>query len=98
VNPDINVSMNFWGFYPGIFNIFKAGFEEFIRKEKDNLKSEYYIALPLTDMIEKGRGKIKIIETDARWFGVTYREDKASAVDTISRLVKEGKYPDNLWK
>ncbi len=98
VNPATNVSMNFWGFYPGIFDIYKAGFENFIRKEKDNLKSEYYIALPLTEMIENGKGKIKIIETDAHWFGVTYKEDKASAVELIGNLVKAGIYPDNLWK
>lgn len=98
VNPDINVSMNFWGFYPGIFEIYKNGFGNFIRKEKDNLKAEYYIALPLTEMIENGQGKIKILETDARWFGVTYREDKAAAVEMIGQLVKKGVYPDKLWK
>jgi dTDP-glucose pyrophosphorylase len=98
VNPGINVSMNFWGFYPGIFDIYRSGFENFIRKEKDNLKAEYYIALPLTEMIENGKGKVKIIETDARWFGVTYKEDKASAVETIRKLVKAGIYPENLWK
>jgi len=98
VNPGINVSMNFWGFYPGIFDIYRSGFENFIRKEKDNLKAEYYIALPLTEMIENGKGKVKIIETDARWFGVTYKEDKASAVETLSKLVIAGIYPDNLWK
>ncbi len=97
VNPNINVSMNFWGFYPGIFDLYKNGFEKFIRKEKDNLKAEYYIALPLTEMIENGQGKIKILETNARWFGVTYREDKAAAVELINQLVKKGVYPKSLW-
>lgn len=97
VNPNINVSMNFWGFYPGIFELYKNGFEKFIRKEKDNLKAEYYIALPLTEMIENGQGKIKILETNARWFGVTYREDKAAAVELINQLVKKGVYPKSLW-
>lgn len=98
VNPDINVSMNFWGFYPQIFDIYKSGFENFIQKEKDNLKSEYYIAFPLTEMIKNEQGKIKILETDAHWFGVTYRQDKAAAVEMIGQLVKKGVYPDKLWK
>ena len=39
-----------------------------------------------------------MIETNAIWYGVTYKEDKESVVDAINRLIEEGKYPNNLWK
>ena len=97
VDPSAYVSMNVWGFYPGIFDIFKKGFEQFIAKAKDDPKAEYYIALPLMDMIANKEGEIKILRSNARWFGVTYREDKQFAIDKINGLVSDGKYPSNLW-
>ncbi len=97
VDPKAYVSMNVWGFYPGIFDTFKKGFEQFILKAKDDPKAEYYIALPLMDMVANKKGAIKILQSDARWFGVTYREDKQFAIDKINFLVAEGKYPGNLW-
>ncbi len=98
VDPSAYVSMNVWGFYPGIFDVFRKGFEQFIRQAKDNPKAEYYIALPLMDMIANNEGAIKILRSDARWFGVTYREDKEFAVNKINQLVADGKYPANLWE
>ncbi len=92
------VSMNIWGFYPGIFEIFRDGFERFIRNAGDHPKAEYYIASPLMDMIKSGRGRVKILETDDRWFGVTYRDDKSSAIKRINALIEQGQYPANLWK
>jgi NDP-sugar pyrophosphorylase family protein len=91
------VSMNFWGFYPEIFPIFKEGFEQFIQKAKDDPKAEYYIALPLMEMLHSAKGRIKVLRTPAKWFGVTYKEDKTAAVDNISKLIQAGKYPQNLW-
>ncbi len=97
VDPKLFVSMNVWGFYPGIFDIFKTGFEQFIGQAKDDPKAEYYIAKPLMDMIANKEGEIKILKSDARWFGVTYREDKDFAINRINDLVKNGKYPGDLW-
>ncbi len=94
----VPVSMNVWGFYPEMFDIFEAGFDRFIKTAKDNPKAEYYIAWPLMDMMKNNQGRIKVLRTNATWFGVTYKEDKQSAIDKINTLVKQGVYPDNLWK
>lgn len=91
-------SMNIWGFYPEMFNIFEEGFARFIVKAKDDPKAEYFIAWPLMDMMKENKGRVKVLETSAQWFGVTYKEDKASAIEKINTLVKSGIYPDNLWK
>ena len=92
------VSMNIWGFYPEMFQIFEEGFERFIRKAKDDPKAEYFIAWPLMDMMKNNRGRIRVLETSAEWFGVTYKEDKAAAIKKINRLIQSGHYPENLWK
>jgi hypothetical protein len=91
------VSMNTWGFYPEIFEIFNNGFKSFLQRAKDDPKAEYYIAKPLMEMMEQQLGTIRILQSDAQWFGVTYREDKASAVARINDLIAAGVYPDNLW-
>ncbi len=98
VDPFAYVSMNVLGFYPGIFDVFRKGFEQFISQAKDNPIAEYYIALPLMDMIANNEGTIKILQSEARWFGVTYREDKKFALSKINQLVADGKYPANLWE
>ncbi|NCU34717.1 nucleotidyltransferase [Candidatus Falkowbacteria bacterium] len=92
------VSMNIWGFYPEMFQIFREGFGNFIPRAKDDPKAEYFIALPLMDAIRQGKGKIKVLKTNDQWFGVTYKDDKAAAIDSINRFINAGKYPDNLWK
>lgn len=92
------VSMNAWGFYPDIFGIFRKGFSRFTQNAKYDLKAEYYIARPLVEMMEEKLGTVQILKSEAQWFGVTYRDDKASATDRISGLIAEGVYPDNLWK
>ncbi|NCA86760.1 MAG: nucleotidyltransferase [Clostridia bacterium] len=92
------VSMNIWGFYPEMFEVFREGFTDFIQRAKDDPKAEYFIALPLMDAIRQDKGKIKVLKTDDQWFGVTYKEDKITAIQSIRELISVGKYPDNLWK
>jgi len=91
------VSMNFWGFYPEIFKVFQEGFGQFIQNAKDDPKAEYYIALPLMEMLQSGKGGVSVLKTNATWFGVTYKDDKITAVEKIRKLVASGKYPENLW-
>jgi choline kinase len=92
------VSMNIWGFYPGMFRVFSEGFGRFIQIAKDDPKAEYFIAWPLTDMLKSESGRVKVLETNSNWFGVTYREDKSGAVEKIRQLVETGHYPHNLWQ
>ncbi|MEL6252317.1 MAG: hypothetical protein AAFR87_09940 [Bacteroidota bacterium] len=49
-------------------------------------------------MIESGEGKLKMLSSEAQWFGVTYREDKEHVMAQIANLIKAGIYPKNLWK
>jgi dTDP-glucose pyrophosphorylase len=92
------VSMNFWGFTPIIFKKLKDGFTVFLKENINNPKSEFFIPSVVNRLIETKETDVKVLRSSARWFGVTYREDRELAVSKIQELVKEGVYPADLWK
>lgn len=92
------VSMNFWGFTPTIFRQIERGFKEFLSKNISELKSEYYIPALVDELIKSGNGRVNVLTSKARWFGVTYREDREMVINEIRKLVDAGDYPENLWK
>ena len=91
------VSMNFWGFTPRCFEYTEALFESFLEENKDNLKAEYFIPLIVNGYLENGTATVKVLTSDARWFGVTYKEDKESVQNEIQKLKNKGIYPNQLW-
>jgi dTDP-glucose pyrophosphorylase len=95
---DTLVSMNIWGFTPVVFKYIEQQFSEFIRKNISNIKAELYIPKIVNEIIKSGKASVKILPATDKWFGVTYREDKPLAVQNISEFIKQGVYPDNLWK
>ncbi|NSL90506.1 nucleotidyltransferase family protein [Chitinophaga solisilvae] len=92
------VSMNFWGFHPSVFNLSQELFNEFLDKNIGNPKSEFFIPIVADEFIRRSKGKVKVLPTSAQWFGVTYKEDAPGVQASLSALVKNGEYPDNLWK
>ncbi len=97
VDADSSVSMNYWGFHPSIFSHIEEGLHEFMRVNSNNSTAEYYIPEIVTDMIVSGITKIEVIPTNDNWFGVTYKEDKAMAVESINEHIEKGVYPEKLW-
>lgn len=97
LSPDDAVSMNFWGFTPTIFEIIEDDFRGFLQKKAMDLKSEIYTPKVVDELIQKKKGKVKVLKSDANWFGITYQEDKALAVDNLKALADSGKYPIKLW-
>lgn len=91
------VSMNCWGFQGGVFALTKQMFEEFVDKNHSNPSAEFYIALMVTELINRGLGKVKVLPGGVTWFGVTYKEDKEEVSAKIKDLVKQGIYPTKLW-
>lgn len=94
---DTLVSMNFWGFTPSYFDFLNEKFSRFIPQNTNNLKAEFYIPSVVNDLIEEKRARVKVLHSDASWFGVTYKEDKAGVMENIQNLVASGKYPKKLW-
>lgn len=97
VSEDSSVSMNFWGFDPSIFEITEKLFHEFVEENKDNIKAEFFIPIVADKYSKGGLGVIKVIQTNAQWFGVTYKEDAPTVQRSITELVESGLYPANLW-
>jgi UTP-glucose-1-phosphate uridylyltransferase len=91
------VSMNFWGFTPSFFGYLNNGFEKFIQENADNLKAEFYIPTVVNELIKNRTASVRILNCDEKWFGMTYKEDRASVVKSIRELVRAGVYPENLW-
>ncbi len=91
------VSMNFWGFTPKCFEYTEQLFDTFLEENQGNLKSEYFIPLIVNGYLENGTGSVKVLTSDAKWFGVTYKEDKEAVQEAIQSLKKQGVYPKNLW-
>ncbi|MDR2731049.1 MAG: hypothetical protein LBB81_09175 [Treponema sp.] len=101
LSADTPVSMNFWGFSPDIIPEFEKYFVNFIQTfandAKANIKSECFIPKAVDYFIKHGITKIKALEADSGWFGVTYREDREEVIKKISNLAEAGVYPASLW-
>lgn len=94
---DTRVSMNFWGFTPKIFDIAGALFPAFVEANYENPKAEFFIPDLPDYMVKHGIAKFSVLPTDAKWFGVTYKEDKEQVQQSIQELIRQGHYPSRLW-
>jgi dTDP-glucose pyrophosphorylase len=95
--PDTLVSMNCWGFLPRILPDLGRYFDEFLKNSSGDPKSECYIPLAADWLIKSGLLKIRSLDADSEWFGVTYKEDKEAAQRRMAELARAGVYPSPLW-
>ena len=91
------VSMNLWGFKPSSYKFMKEEFKRFIEKHGMDLKSELYIPTALDSFVKNGQISIKILMSNEKWFGVTYREDKPFVVESIKKMIRQGIYPARIY-
>ena len=98
ISLDSSVSMNMWGFTPNFLQELEKGFATFLSNlDENSLKAEYLLPNVVGKMVAENRAKVKVLRTNDKWFGVTYKEDKQSVVDSILELVAQGKYPNKLF-
>jgi bifunctional N-acetylglucosamine-1-phosphate-uridyltransferase/glucosamine-1-phosphate-acetyltransferase GlmU-like protein len=91
------VSMNLMGFTVSAFKYFKYYFDEFIENNINDLKSEFYLPEVMSRIIKSRSGKVRVLPSNEKWFGVTYKEDRGIVVNNINEMVKTGIYPKKLW-
>jgi UTP-glucose-1-phosphate uridylyltransferase len=91
------VSMNLWGFKPSCFRFLGDEFRSFINKNGMDLKAELDIPTSIDKFVKNGEITIKILMSNERWFGVTYREDKPFVVNSINGMIKRGIYPPKIY-
>ena len=91
------VSMNFWGFTPDYFQYSEEQFVDFLKENADKPKAEYFIPLVVDNLINSGTATCEVLDTTAKWFGVTYAADRPATVEKILSLVEAGEYPNKLF-
>ena len=92
------VSMNMWGLPPKFLDALEAGFPEFLDGIREgDVKAEYLLPKVIDQQIKNGKARVQVLETQDKWFGVTYPEDRQSVVDKIQALVDAGEYPAKLF-
>lgn len=91
------VSMNMWGFRAEAFDGMKAEFDAFLSAiPEGELKAEYALPTMVDKMIGSGELSVSVLDTDAVWFGVTYKEDKPFVASELKRMHDSGEYPEKL--
>ncbi len=93
------VSMNLWAFRSGVLEAFPRMFEDFLKNDvpKNPMKAEFYLPNVPKGLIAEGRGRVRLLKTDERWYGMTYREDAEKVRGAIRAMKDAGVYPEKLW-
>lgn len=105
LDPESYVSMNFWGFpakegyAPAYMDVLEQGFKEFFENDvKANpLKAEYLLPTHIGGLLRDGKYTVKVLGTKDKWFGVTYKEDIESVVQSFKKLIEDGVYQEELY-
>ncbi|SNR61731.1 nucleotidyltransferase family protein [Lutibacter flavus] len=97
ISEDTIVAMNFFGFTPRYFDISESLFEEFLEENYKEAKAEFFIPLVVNHCIVNKTATMEVLKSNARWFGVTYKQDKEYVTSEIQKLKNKGVYPINLW-
>ncbi|NLB80794.1 MAG: nucleotidyltransferase [Clostridiaceae bacterium] len=86
------VSMNFWGFTPTIFGLLEKYFLRFLKSTEDKIKSEYFLPYAVDMSLNEKIATVRVLKTDEKWYGVTYKEDLPFVREGIKRLSDGGLY------
>lgn len=105
LDPESYVSMNMWGFPadegcdPKFMSVLDEGFKAFFEKDVplNPMKAEYLLPVLIGAMLREGKTTVKVLETNDKWFGVTYKEDKEAVVESFKKLIADGVYQKNLY-
>ena len=97
LDPSTPVSMNLWGFTPDYFEFSEKYFVDFLKENINTPKAEFFIPLVVNELVTKGDASVKVLDTDSKWFGVTYAADRQGVVDKFAELHANGEYPEKMF-
>lgn len=97
---DSIVSMNMFGFTASMLKELECRFPEFLEKglKENPMKCEYFLPSVVSDLIEEDKADVKVLRSEDRWYGITYKEDKKAVVSAVQKLKDTGVYPQHLWE
>ncbi len=91
------VSMNCWGFTPSLFRHLADRFPAFLESLAQRPKAEFFLPSVVDELLQRDECRVRVLRSEAQWFGVTYPADKAIVQQRVLSLVSEGLYPAPLW-
>ena len=96
---DTVVSMNLWGFTRSYLDEAWSRFHAFLDRAlaADPLKAEYYLPAVVSQLIDEGKARVKVLRSGDKWYGVTYQEDKPQVAAALAAMTASGCYPAPLW-
>jgi len=97
LDPKTLVSMNMWGFTPGVFSHLRDAFVAFLQEKGGDPKAEFYLPKAVGNMVAESDARVKVLPSDEQWFGMTYRDDRPYVEQRICGLMEAGVYPEKLW-
>ena len=99
ISEGTTVSMNCWGFSTEMMKELEARFAAFLEKgiKENPLKCEYFLPFVVDELLKEGKAEVKVLSTTEKWYGVTYKQDRAFVVEALGAKIKEGVYPEKLW-
>ena len=99
LDEDTTVSMNLWGFTESFLQEDTARFAAFLDKAlaENPMKGEYFLPSVVSQLIDEGKARVKVLTSHDKWYGVTYQEDKPLVVKALAEKTAQGQYPDGLW-
>ena len=97
---DTPVSMNLWAFTPDFMEALCGRFPAFYAEamQANPLKAEYYLPFAVNDMLKEGKCTVRLLQTESKWYGVTYHDDVPTVQAAIRRMTDSGDYPPALWE
>lgn len=98
VRADQLVSMNMWGLPPAFLDELEKRFPEFLEQiPAGDLKAEFLLPQVIDSLVKEEKAQVKVLDTQDKWFGVTYQEDKEAVVNAIRKLIADGVYKEKLF-
>lgn len=97
VSADTPVSMNLLCFTPKIFEYLKNNIKDFFVNNDDLMTCEYLIPVEAFKSAKENGKPMKLIKTDSKYYGMTYREDLENLKKGILKEIESGTYENNLW-
>ena len=97
IDPESEVSMNFWGFHQDVLGRMQRYFEDFLKGLKpDEIKAECLLPVMVDQQMRKGALEVSVLHSTDKWFGMTYHEDREIVAEELRKLHDSGAYPESL--
>ena len=99
ISGDTIVSMNMWGFTRSFLEEAEGRFPAFLDDavKTNPMKGEYFLPGVVSQLLNEGKARVRVLSSEDKWYGVTYKEDKPVVVEALARMRREGLYPMDLW-